>query len=330
MKKNLAILMTTVLAAASLAACGSSSTPATTTAAATEAATTAAAAETTAAAEDTTAAATEVASEGAADGSGEIVEVPKDFTTVNAGKLTVATSPDFAPYEFYHINADGTPELSGFDVALAKRIAEDLGLEVQFVPMDFDGILMELQSGNVDLGISGFSPSPERADTFDFSDLYYKGGQSFVIRKADHDKYKDYAAFDKLPVGAQNGSIQMDLAKENTPNANIIGLAKVTDIVSELVSGKLEGGFIETAVAEQYIKNYPELEIAWDVPYDTEGSAIALKKGSDLLPAVNAVINNALSDGSMDQYVADAQELASDEGSVYEGQLDADGKVASN
>ena len=331
MKKNLAILMTTVLAAASLAACGSSSTPATTTAAATEAATTAAAAETTtAAAEDTTAAATEAASEGAAEGNGEIVEVPKDFTTVNAGKLTVATSPDFAPYEFYHINADGTPELSGFDVALAKRIAEDLGLEVQFVPMDFDGILMELQSGNVDLGISGFSPSPERADTFDFSDLYYKGGQSFVIRKADHDKYKDYAAFDKLPVGAQNGSIQMDLAKENTPNANIIGLAKVTDIVSELVSGKLEGGFIETAVAEQYIKNYPELEIAWDVPYDTEGSAIALKKGSDLLPAVNAVINNALSDGSMDQYVADAQELASDEGSVYEGQLDADGKVASN
>ena len=330
MKKNLAILMTTVLAAASLAACGSSSTPATTTAAATEAATTAAAAETTAAAEETTAAATEAASEGAAEGSGEIVEVPKDFTTVTAGKLTVATSPDFAPYEFYHINADGTPELSGFDVALAKRIAEDLGLEVQFVPMDFDGILMELQSGNVDLGISGFSPSPERADTFDFSDLYYKGGQSFVIRKADHDKYKDYAAFDKLPVGAQNGSIQMDLAKENTPNANIIGLAKVTDIVSELVSGKLEGGFIETAVAEQYIKNYPELEIAWDVPYDTEGSAIALKKGSDLLPAVNAVINNALSDGSMDQYVADAQELASDEGSVYEGQLDADGKVASN
>lgn len=329
MKKNLAILMTTVLAAASLAACGSSSTPATTTAAATEAATTAAA-ETTTAAEDTTAAATEAESEGAAEGSGEIVEVPKDFTTVTAGKLTIATSPDFAPYEFYHINADGTPELSGFDVALGKRIAEDLGLEVQFVPMDFDGILMELQSGNVDLGISGFSPSPERADTFDFSDLYYKGGQSFVIRKADHDKYKDYAAFDKLPVGAQNGSIQMDLAKENTPNANIIGLAKVTDIVSELVSGKLEGGFIETAVAEQYIKNYPELEIAWDVPYDTEGSAIALKKGSDLLPAVNAVINNALSDGSMDQYIADAQELASDEGNVYEGQLDADGKAAAN
>ena len=326
MKKNLAILMTTVRAAASLAACGSSSAPATTTAAATTAAETTAAAEETTAAETTAAEAPE---QGAAEGSGETVAVPTDFTTVTEGKLTIATSPDFAPYEFYHIN-NGTPELSGFDVALGKRIADDLGLEVQFVPMDFDGILMELQSGNVDLGISGFSPSPERAETFDFSDLYYMGGQSFVIRKADHDKYTDYAAFDGLPVGAQNGSIQMDLAKENTPNANIIGLAKVTDIVSELVSGKLEGGFIETAVAEQYIKNYPELEIAWDVPYDTQGSAIALKKGSDLLPAVNAVINNALSDGSMDQYITEAQELASDEDNVYEGQLDADGNVASN
>ena len=326
MKKNLAILMTTVLAAASLAACGSSSTPATTTAAATTAAETTAAAEETTAAETTAAEAPE---QGAAEGSGETVAVPTDFTTVTEGKLTIATSPDFAPYEFYHIN-NGTPELSGFDVALGKRIADDLGLEVQFVPMDFDGILMELQSGNVDLGISGFSPSPERAETFDFSDLYYMGGQSFVIRKADHDKYTDYAAFDGLPVGAQNGSIQMDLAKENTPNANIIGLAKVTDIVSELVSGKLEGGFIETAVAEQYIKNYPELEIAWDVPYDTQGSAIALKKGSDLLPAVNAVINNALSDGSMDQYITDAQELASDDDKVYESQLDADGNVAAN
>ncbi len=334
MKKNLAVLMAAVLATASLAGCGSTQAPETTaaatTAAATEAATTAAEAETTTAAADTeTTVAAEDKKEGAAKGSGEIVDIPKDFTTITSGKLTVGTSPDFAPYEFYHIT-DGNPELVGFDVALAQRIADDLGLELQVVPMDFDGILMELQNGNIDLGISGFSPSPERAQTFDFSDIYYTGGQAFVIRSADADKYQDYAAFDGLPVGAQNGSIQMDLAKENTPNANIIGLAKVTDIVSELVTGKLEGAFIETAVAEQYIKNYPELQIAWDVPYDTEGSAIALKKGSDLLPAVNAVVNNVLSDGSMDEYIATAQDLASDEGNVYEGQLDANGQVASN
>ncbi len=337
MKKTFIAGALGALMALSLAACGSSSTPNATTAAATTgaeteaAATTAAAgdAETTAAAGESTAAADSSAKkEGAAEGSGKMMDIPKDgLTTVEAGKLIVGTSPDFAPYEFYHVN-NGTPELAGFDVALAHRIADDLGLELEIVPIDFDGILMELQNGNLDLGISGFSPSPERKQTFDFTNVYYQGGQSFVIRKADADKYKSYADFNGLPVGAQNGSIQMDLAKENTPDANIIGLPKVTDIVSELVTGKLEGGFIETAVAEQYCKNYPELQIAWDVPYDSEGSAVAVKKGNTaMVDAVNAIINNALTDGSMNEYITDAQELASDEANVYEGQLDANGQI---
>lgn len=277
-------------------------------------------------AESTTEAATEAAPGvmKAAEGA-TIEEIPTDFTTIQEGKLLVATSPDFAPYEFYSIDDNGDPQLAGFDISLAQRIADDLGLELQVVPMDFDGILMELQNGNVDLGISGFSPEPERAEIFDFSDLYYYGGQSFVIRAADKDKYTSYDDFKGLPVGAQTGSIQYTLAEENTPDANITGLAKVTDIITELESGKLEGAFIETAVARSYIQNYPDLMIAWDVPYDSMGSAVALQKGSNLLPAVNAVINNCLVDGSMDKYVAEANELAS--GKVYEGQLDENGEM---
>ena len=252
-----------------------------------------------------------------------------EVSTVSEGKLKVATSPDFAPYEFYHIDEDGNPQLAGFDISLAQRIADELGLELEIVPMDFDGILMELQSGNVDLGISGFSPTPERAEVFDFSELYYMGGQSFCVNAENAEKYKDFADFAGLPVGAQTGSIQYELAQENTADANIIGLAKVTDIVNELITGKLEGAFIETAVAEQYAKNYPELCVLWDVPYDTEGSAVAVAKGhEDLLNAVNDVITAALEDGTMDEYITTAQDMASDEGNVYEGQLDENGAVA--
>ena len=245
--------------------------------------------------------------------------------TVNPGKLTVATSPDFAPYEFYYIDENGDAQLSGFDVALAGVIADKLGLELEVIPMDFDGILMELQSGNVDIGLAGFSPDPERAETFDFSDIYYLGGQSFCVTKDNLDKYKDYSDFDGKSVGAQTGSIQMKLANENTPNANIVGLSKVTDVINELISGKLDGAFIETAVAECYAKNYPELALAWDVPYEAEGSAVALKKGNDaLLAAVNSVIAEVKEDGTMDQLVADANELASDSDNVYEGMLEDD------
>ena len=254
-----------------------------------------------------------------------------EIKTVNPGKLTVATSPDFAPYEFYYIDDKGDAQLSGFDVALAGVIADKLGLELEMVPMDFDGILMELQSGNVDLGMAGFSPDPERAETFDFSDIYYLGGQSFCVTKENLDKYKDYSDFDGKSVGAQTGSIQMDLANENTPNANIVGLSKVTDVINELLSGKLDGAFIETAVAECYAKNYPDLALAWDVPYDTKGSAIALQKGNDaLLAAVNEIIAEVTADGTMDNLVAEANDLAGNTENVYEGMLDENGEAAAS
>ena len=251
------------------------------------------------------------------------------YTTVAPGKLTIGTSPDFAPYEFYHIDENGDPQLAGFDIALAQRIADDLGLELEVVPIDFGGILTELQSGNIDLGISGFSPTPERAETFDFTDLYYTGGQAFCVAMENKDKFASYEDFAGLSVGAQTGSIQYGLAEENTPDANIVGLTKVTDIVMELLNGTLDGAFIEKDVALQYAKNYPELCVLWDVEFDSEGSAIALKKGNeDLLAAVNGVIAEALEDGSMSEYIAEAQALASDEENTYEGMLDANGEVA--
>ena len=245
------------------------------------------------------------------------------YNTVTAGKLTVATSPDFAPYEFYAISADGTPQLAGFDIALAQYIANELGLKLEMVPIDFDGVLMELQTKSVDLGIAGLSPDPEREGIMDFSDIYYMGGQSFVTVKGSESKFQSLADTNDpaYQIGAQTGSIQVGLAEENSPDADIVKLAKVTDIIAELLAGKLDGAYIETAVAESYAKNYPELAIVLDVPYEVEGSAIGVSKGNaELLAAVNAAIQKALSDGSMDKFVAEANELSA--GEIYEGLLD--------
>jgi len=247
----------------------------------------------------------------------------KTLTTVNEGKLTVATSPDFAPYEFYAIDGDGNPQLAGFDVAMAAYIAEYLGLELDIVPMDFDGVLNELANGSVDLGMAGLSPDPSRMDAMDFSDIYYKGGQSFctVASKLDEISSLEIANDAKYQIGAQNGSIQYDLAVENTPDADIVALTKVTDIIGELLNDKLDGAFIETAVAENYAKTYPDLKIVCDVPYDVEGSAVGVNKGNaELLAAVNEAIAAALADGSMDKFVAEANELST--GEIYEGLLD--------
>ena len=242
--------------------------------------------------------------------------------TIKSGTLTVATSPDFAPYEFYAIADDGTPTLAGFDMSLAQYIADYLGLKLDVIPMDFDGTLMELQNKNVDLGIAGYSPDPDRAEAMEFSSIYYEGGQSFVTTKANASKFKSLEDTNKkeYSVAAQTGSIQMKLASQFSPNADIIALTKVTDIIAELITGKISGAYIETAVAESYSKNYPDLAIVLDVPYESEGSAIGVSKGNlALLEGVNRAISQALADGSMANFVAVANEKAS--GNFFEGLL---------
>ena len=237
-----------------------------------------------------------------------IDELKPELKTVTSGKLTVATSPDFAPYEFYAI-VNGDPQLAGFDMALAQYIADYIGLELEVIPMDFDGVLNELASGGVDLGMAGLSPDPKRMDAMDFSNVYYQGGQSFVTVKANADKFKTLEDTNKaeLSIGAQNGSIQMDLANQNSPEADIVPLVKVTDIVAELLGGKLDGAYIETAVAENYAKSYPDLAVVLEVPYDSEGSAVGVVKGNNaLVAAVNLAVAAALEDGSMAKFVAEA------------------------
>ena len=250
-------------------------------------------------------------------------EEKKEITTINPGVLTVATSPDFAPYEFYSLDADGNPTLAGFDMALAKYIADYLGLELEVIPMDFDGTLMELAAKNVDIAMAGYSPDPAREEKMDFSDIYYTGGQSFVTVK---DKTDLFASLEDTnnpdySIGAQLGSIQVKLAQANSPDSDIVELSKVTDIIAELLAGHLDGAYIETAVAESYAKNYPELALVLAVPYEQEGSVVGVSKGNaELLAGINEAIAAAIADGSMDAFVAEANELAS--GEIIEGLLE--------
>lgn len=252
------------------------------------------------------------------------------ITTVTAGTLTVATSPDFAPYEFYAIGEDGQASLAGFEMSLAQYIADYLGLTLEVIPMDFDGTLLELQNKSVDLGMAGYSPKPERENIMDFSEIFYTGGQSFVTTQANADKFASLEDTNssEYTFGAQTGSIQVDLALANSPDAELIQLPKVTDIVADLVAGNLDGAYIETVVAQSYAQNYPELKVLLDVPYDQEGSVVGVSKGNAaLLEGVNRAIAAVLADGTMDQFVTEANELAS--GTTYEGLLDENGEAAS-
>lgn len=241
----------------------------------------------------------------------QIDELAAKVTLANEGKLVMGTSADFAPYEF-HILDNGVDKIVGFDVALGQAIADELGVEFEVKDISFDSILMELNAGTIDLGIAGFSPTPDRMAAVDMSCLYYTGGQSLMIRKADADKYTGLSDFGAgKSVGAQTGSIQEGLAKEQTPEAALVSLQTVPSIIMELKSNKIDAAYIETVVAEGYVKTQDDLMILCEVPFDAEGSSVAVKKGNtEMLDFVNAVITKVVANGDMAKFVEEANELS--------------------
>jgi polar amino acid transport system substrate-binding protein len=251
-----------------------------------------------------------------------------NLTTVKPGYLTVATSPDYAPFEFYALDKDGNPTLAGFDMDLAQYIADYLGLTLEIVPMDFDGTILELGNKKCDLGMAGYSADPDRLIYMDFTDVYYTSEQTLVTTadKKDIITSTEIANNPDYKIGVQTGSIQAELAHEFTPNADIVELSKVTDIIMELSTGKLDAAFIETPVVQAYANTYKNLHIACVIPQDDNGSVIGVYKGNaDLLKYVNEALNKCVDEGTFAKYLEEANNLAA--GDNYQGMLDNEGKV---
>ncbi|MBQ4898167.1 transporter substrate-binding domain-containing protein [Paenibacillus sp. Marseille-P2973] len=226
-------------------------------------------------------------------------------------KLIVGLSADFPPYEFKIKNENGDNEIVGFDVEIAKEIAKDLGAEVEFKDMLFDSLLNELDSGRVDLVISGLSPKPERAKQVDLSQIYYKAEQSVVSVTKDKDKYNTMESLEGLKIGVQKGSIQEDIAKTIT-GAKLTSLGKINDIIMQLKSGRVDVAIIEGPVAESFVKNVEGISITDAKPVtEDEGYVVGVKKGNkEMLDQVNATLDRLIGDGSIDKFVTEASALA--------------------
>ncbi|MDN4070384.1 transporter substrate-binding domain-containing protein [Paenibacillus vini] len=226
-------------------------------------------------------------------------------------KLIVGLSADFPPYEFKIKNENGENEIVGFDVEIAKEIAKDLGAEVEFKDMLFDSLLNELDSGRVDLVISGLSPKPERAKQVDLSQIYYKAEQSVVSVTKDKDKYNTMESLEGLKIGVQKGSIQEDIAKTIT-GAKVTSLGKINDIIMQLKSGRVDVAIIEGPVAESFVKNVEGISITDAKPVtEDEGYVVGVKKGNkEMLDQVNATLDRLIGDGSIDKFVTEASALA--------------------
>ncbi|MBQ3481053.1 MAG: transporter substrate-binding domain-containing protein [Oscillospiraceae bacterium] len=134
------------------------------------------------------------------------------------GTLTVAMSPDFAPMEFYDVAKSGDAAIVGFDVLLANYLAQELDMKLVIKPMSFDACQAAVQTGNADIGISGFSWTYERGQNYAISDFYVAGDneteQSIICLKENEGKFTKAEDFIGSKIGYQGASLQQVLVEE--------------------------------------------------------------------------------------------------------------------
>ena len=237
------------------------------------------------------------------------------------GVLTVALSPDFSPMEFVDSSKTGQEQYVGFDITLAKYIAENLGVELVIEPMGFDASQTAVYTGSVPMSISGYSWTEERAQNYELSDYYYAGEnetrQALLIKKENADKYASPEDLAGQDVGAQNASLQMQLVTEQLAGANPVAIGDITVGVMELKSGNIEALAVAYGNAEMIIDANPDLAICtweFDVKAEYSANVIMMQKGeTELLDAVNAILAQAKEANLYDGWYKDAVELGKSE-----------------
>lgn len=230
------------------------------------------------------------------------------------GQLVLGTSADYPPYEFPITTDNGNEKIVGFDISIAEEIAKDLGVELVIKNLDFSGLLDALNSNNVDLILSGISPTEERKNSIDFSNIYYTAKNVLLIQDSNKDSIKSINNLDKLNIGVQLGSIQASIANEILKNSKIKSLIRIPELVLELDTGKVDAIVTESPVAEQYSKINPSLHILdLDELNQTGemGSAIGIKKGQqEFLNQINKTIDRLIKENKIPDLFNQALELS--------------------
>lgn len=219
-----------------------------------------------------------------------------ELTTVEAGKLTMATNATFPPYEM----TTDTGAFEGIDVDTAQAIAEKLGLELQIDDMEFDAALLSVQQGKADIVMAGVTVTDERKAVMDFSGSYATGIQSIIVPEGSDIATPDDLAGKK--IGTQRGTTGYIYCSDDFGDENVVAYDSGLTAVQALNNGQVDAVVIDNAPAQEYVAANPGLVIL-DTSYAEEDYAIGMAKGSALEDAINAALEELKADGTLQSIV---------------------------
>ena len=222
-----------------------------------------------------------------------------------AGKLVVATSPDWPPYEYI----DDEGEIVGTDILMAQWMAEQLGVELEIQSMAFDTCLAAVGRGDVDMMIAGLTYDEERTNAMDLTGVYWnEGDQGLLVKKGMGATYNSAEAFAGKVVAAQNGTNQQIMVEEQLAGANLELITKIPDGVNMVKNGRVDALAVPKTVYDSVLAENDDLEIA-EFAFDFEGgNYIASVKGEDALTAkIQELIDQINAEGLYQQWVDEIQ-----------------------
>lgn len=215
--------------------------------------------------------------------------------------IKFGTNAEFPPFEF--ISANGViGEFDGIDMAMAKKIGEEIGKEAVIENIEFDSLLIALQNGQLDAVIAGMTVTEERKQSVDFSVPYYTATQVMIV-KEDSD-IATAADMEGKTISVVQGYTGETCVQEL--GFDYEAFKKGTECVMELVNGKCDVVVIDSATAQKYIADNQGLKIVEDpTAFASEEYAIAVKKGNtELLDQINKAVEKFLADGTVSELAA--------------------------
>ena len=219
------------------------------------------------------------------------------YTLVKDGTLTVGTSPDYPPFENLE---DG--EIVGFEPDLVNAIAEKLGLDVEFVQLDFDSIITAVDAGTqIDVGMSGFSITPERAKIIDFSDSFYV--DNIAVATKIEGKYTTEESLETagIKIAVQSGTTGESMMKENYPDAEIVSYKNSNDCFAALEADRVDAVCTNDAVVKSMVSgSYTDAAIIKTIATGEEYGVVVNKNNTALTAAINDAIAELEADGTID------------------------------
>ena len=218
-------------------------------------------------------------------------------TIKDRGKLIVGTNVPWEPFEFYNITSG---QYEGFDMDVIRKVAQSIGVDVEFKSMEFDSLIGAVQSGQIDVAISSITIRPDRAESVDFSTPYYVADQAVLVH--DDSTIANMDDLNGTKISAQLGTtgsfwIDENLAATSVDYDTIINAILVVENQQE----DFKACVLDTPVANRYAAdpNY-HLKVAFVIPTN-EQYGIAIQKGqTELVKAVDDAINAMKADGSLD------------------------------